>query len=136
MPLNHKTLAAQLEQHEGLRLKPYRCSSGKLTIGVGRNLDDVGITRDEAYTLLHNDMDRVLPGLEALPFWGRLDETRQLVLADMAFNLGIAGLLKFRRMLAAVEKGDYQQASAEMLKSRWAEQVKVRAVHLAKMMRS
>ena len=126
----------QLMMHEGLRLQPYRCPAGKLTIGVGRNLDDAGIRRDEAMTMLQNDIDyfkiglsRVVPGFQALSVW------RRMALIDMAFNLGLDGLLKFKGLLAAIARGDFRQAAAEMLDSAWAKQVGQRAVTLADMMR-
>ena len=122
--------------HEGLRLKPYRDTRGKLTIGVGRNLDDVGITEDEALYLLKNDIKRVLDFLkERLPYWNGLTETRKMALVDMCFNLGPGGFLSFKKMLRALERGDYEQAAKEMLDSRWARQVGRRAEELAEMMR-
>jgi lysozyme len=128
-------LVRQIELHEGLRLKPYRCTAGKLTIGVGRNLEDRGITLAEARLLLANDLADVRNGLlNALPWVGNLDEVRQRVLIDMAFNLGLQGLLEFKRTLAAVQAGQYQQAATMMLQSRWAKQVGQRAERLARMM--
>jgi lysozyme len=128
-------LVRQIELHEGLRLKPYRCTAGKLTIGVGRNLEDRGITLAEARILLANDLADVRNGLlNALPWVGNLDEVRQRVLVDMAFNLGLQGLLEFKRTLAAVKGGQYQQAATMMLQSRWAKQVGQRAERLARMM--
>ena len=122
--------------HEGLRLKPYRDTRGKLTIGVGRNLDDVGITEEEALYLLKNDIKRVLDFLkERLPYWNGLTETRKMALVDMCFNLGPGGFLSFKRMLRALEREDYERAAREMLDSRWARQVGRRAEELAEMMR-
>lgn len=127
----------QLILHEGLRLKPYRDTiKGHLTIGVGRNLDTTGITRDEAIHLLRNDLVRVRRELSAaLPFFTRLSPIRRQVLIDMAFNLGTQGLLKFKKMLAAIDRGDYEIASIEMLSSKWATQVGKRAQRLALMIR-
>ena len=127
----------QLILHEGLRLKPYRDTiKGHLTIGVGRNLDTTGITRDEAIHLLRNDLVRVRRELSAaLPFFTRLSPIRRQVLIDMAFNLGTRGLLKFKKMLAAIDRGDYEIASIEMLSSKWATQVGKRAQRLALMIR-
>ena len=94
-------LVDQLMRHEGLRLKPYRDTVGKLTIGIGRNLDDVGISRDEAMVLLKNDIDKTITALrEHLPFYDSLSEARRNVLANMAFNMGIRGLLDFVSHLA------------------------------------
>lgn len=125
-----------LQRHEGLRLVPYRDTTGHLTIGYGLNLD-AGISKAEAEWLLRT---RVMAATEAvarsLPWWARLDEVRRSVLVDMAYNLGIAGLLKFRRTLAAIERGDYDAAARGMLASLWARQVGQRAVRLATMMRT
>ena len=133
--LQSYSLDELLIQHEGLQLKPYMDSSNKLTIGVGRNLDDTGISRDEALLLLHNDINRVETGLDkTIPWWRNLSENRQKVLVSMAFNLGLDGLMRFNRMLAALQDGDYSAAAEEMLASKWAAQVGVRAVELADMM--
>lgn len=130
-------LKEQLIRHEGVRLKPYRDSVGILTVGCGRNLDAVGLTYDEAMFLLDNDIQRVMRALrETLPYWLGLDEGRRQVLINMAFNLGVAGLLKFKKMLAHVEAGQYDAAADEMLNSAWAVQVGQRAQELSAQMRT
>jgi lysozyme len=127
----------QLRRHEGERLKPYHCTAGKLTIGVGRNLEDRGITAEESAYLLNNDIDREWRALKtALPWVTGLNDVRQRVLLDMGFNLGINGLLKFKNTLATVQRGDYEKAAGMMLDSLWARQVKGRAVRLAEMMKT
>ena len=131
-----KSIEEQLVLHEGLRLKPYRDTVGKLTIGVGRNLDDVGITRAEAFFLLANDIEAVTGQLEKYGWYKLLDPVRQKVIVDMAFNLGMAGLLKFQKMITAIGCMDYGGAADEMLDSRWARQVGKRAQRLAEMMRT
>lgn len=132
---DRRKLRAALMHSEGLRLKPYRDTVGVLTIGYGRNLDHVGISEDEAALMLENDITAALEGLDLfLPWWRRLDGVRQRVLADMAFNLGVTKLLKFRNTLAAVQRGDYRAAARGMRNSLWARQVKGRAVRLATMM--
>lgn len=133
--IDRDAMVRQLRLHEGERLKPYRCTAGKLTIGVGRNLDDRGISSEESAMLLANDIgneEREL--LRALPWVARLDEVRQRVLLDMSFNLGLVGLLAFKRTLAAIEAGEYQQAATMMLDSKWAKQVGQRAERLSRMM--
>lgn len=133
--MNRTKLMQMLEKHEGCELSPYRDTRGKLTIGIGRNLDDRGISRGEAVMMLSNDLIWFEEQCEKhIPWWARLNDTRQRVLADMAFNLGIAGLLKFKRMFAALEAEDYATAAKEMLDSAWAGQVKGRAMRLARMM--
>jgi lysozyme len=125
----------QIERHEGLRLKPYKDSVGKLTIGIGRNLDDVGITEDEAYTLFYHDIKNTMMDLDRnVKWWIGLDAPRQAVLINMAFNLGIDRFLKFKLTLAAVKRGDYDLAAEEMLDSKWATQVGSRATELSKQM--
>lgn len=130
-------LAEELIRDEGLRLTVYKCPAGKWTIGVGRNLEDRGISEEEARLLLMNDiaffrhgLRRALPWLEAAP------QPMQDVLANMAFNMGLAGLLAFRRTLAHIQAGRYDQAADEMLRSRWAQQVGGRAERLAAVLRS
>jgi lysozyme len=133
--MDRAALVRQLRLHEGERLRPYRCTAGKITIGVGRNLEDRGITAEESAYLLLNDVRAVEQGLaKALPWFTQLDDVRQRVLLDMAFNLGTQGLLEFRRTLEAVRTGRYQQAAAMMLESRWAGQVGQRAQRLSQMM--
>ena len=125
--------AELIKHHEGLRLRPYRCTADKLTIGYGRNIQDSGISRDEAEQLLLNDLDecrRVL--VHQLPYWGRLGKVRQAVLLNMCFNLGWPRLSKFRNMFNALALEDYSLAGAEMMDSRWAN----RAAQLIKMMDS
>ncbi|SMC43775.1 lysozyme [Desulfocicer vacuolatum DSM 3385] len=131
----HEKLTDQLTKHEGLRLKPYHCPAGKLTIGIGRNLEDKGITEKEAVMLLENDIEeciadlnKVFKGFELLP------ETVQLVLVDMRFNLGPGRFRKFKKMITAVNDLDYPRAAAEMKDSRWYTQVGQRARTLVKMM--
>ena len=126
----------QLEKHEGLRLKPYRDTVGKLTIGIGRNLDDKGITRDEALFMLRTDIAECLADLKTFPWFKGLNEVRQRVVLDMRFNLGPKGFRGFVGTLAAIEAGDYAGAATRMLASKWATQVKGRADTLADMMRT
>ncbi len=133
--MNRLLLRDELIRDEGLRLKPYVDSAGKVTIGFGRNLDDKGITADEASVLLMNDIAETCLALDrALPWFSRLDDVRQRVLANMAFNVGVRGLLKFSYMLAAVENGDWTTAARGMRDSKWAKQVGSRAVRLSVMM--
>lgn len=133
--IDRAAMIRQLRLHEGERLKPYRCTAGKLTIGIGRNLEDRGITADESAYLLGNDIDGFYAAIEReLPWVQNLDEVRQRVLLDMAFNLGLAGLLGFKNTLATIKAGDYQKAAAMMLDSKWAGQVGQRAQRLSRMM--
>ncbi|MCF2133862.1 MULTISPECIES: glycoside hydrolase family protein [Burkholderiaceae] len=130
------TLLSELSRDEGRRLKPYLDTVGKTTIGVGRNLTDVGIAESECDLLLENDVMHSVTWLDHhLPWWRSLDAVRQRVLINMAFNLG-GKLLTFADTLAAMQRGDYAKAANGMLASKWATQVGARACRLATMMRT
>jgi lysozyme len=125
-----------LIRHEGLRLKPYLDTKKKLTIGVGRNLDDVGITRDEAWALLNNDIARVRREVKrAFPWFSKVNPVRKDVVLNMVFNLGLQRFRGFRKAIAAIKAQDWDEAARQMLDSRWASQVGRRARELAAMMR-
>jgi lysozyme len=129
-------LQQQLRRHEGIRLKPYTDTVGKLTIGIGRNLADRGISDDEAEYLLTNDIALVLDGLSRYDWFLPLNDVRQNVLLNMGFNMGVPRLLVFMRLISALRAGDYWRAAVEMLDSQWAKQVGSRAVELANQMRT
>ena len=136
MKIELSVLKQMLIRHEGVRAKPYRDSVGKLTIGVGRNLDDVGLFKDEIDLMLTNDIFQCIDDLNShIPWWNDLDSTRQMVLIDMCFNLGIHGLLGFKNTLESIKSGDYKKASEQMLESKWAIQVGGRAKELSEMMK-
>ncbi|UUM20914.1 lysozyme [Mycoavidus sp. SF9855] len=129
-------LTFELKRDEGQRLKPYLDTVGKMTIGVGRNLSDIGISHSECTTLLENDIARTLTWLDhALPWWRTLDMVRQRVLINMAFNLG-GKLLTFVDTLTAMQGADYAAAANGMLASKWAKQVGARSQRLTNMMRT
>ncbi len=144
-------IKAQLVRHEGLRLKPYRCTAGKLTIGYGRNLDNRGISQSEAYVLLENDIQSCEEQiLDEIPeIYDPLDDVRKSVLLNMCISipqsrfaplrepcyLGIGGLLSFNYTLAFIAAGDWERAANGMLASKWAKQVGRRAVELSELMR-
>jgi lysozyme len=126
------SLKDQLIRDEELRLRPYKDSVGKLTIGVGRNLDDVGISLQEADLLLANDIKAATVALEStFPWTMELDEVRQGALLNMTFNMGIHGLAQFRDFLAKLQAKDFPSAAAAMLDSLWAKQVGARAQRLS-----
>jgi len=110
---------------------------GKVSIGVGRNLDDVGLSEDEIELLLQNDIARAKQNLlKNFPWAAELAEPRLAVLVNMAFNMGIEKLSGFVRMLELVRTGDYENAKIAMLNSVWAKQVGNRATRLAEQMRT
>lgn len=125
----------QLRRDEGVRNKPYTDTVGKLTIGVGRNLTDNGLSDTEINVLLHNDVGDITNELQTrLPWFNSLDPVRQAVLINMGFNMGFKGLDGFPKMLAATVQGNWEEAATEMLDSQWSKQVGDRATRLAKQM--
>ena len=125
-----------LRVDEGLRLRPYRDTLGVLTIGYGINLDR-GISRAEAEMLLeHRAVERLGELSHAIPWFATLDPVRQRVLLNMSYQLGVAGLLKFRRTLESIRLGEYDDAAQEMLQSRWAQQTPNRVQRLARWMQT
>lgn len=137
--MNRDKLAAQLKIDEGCVPHAYMDSLGYLTIGVGRLIDKSKggkLSDDEILYLLNNDINEVEAELDKrLPWWKRMSEARQNVLANMRFNLGMQGLLGFRNTLKAMEEGRYEDAADGMLASKWAKQVGDRAKRLADIMR-
>lgn len=135
-PADRQALVNSVATHEGFRAKPYTDTVGKLTIGYGRNLTNVGISRKEAAFLLANDLDAAEQSCrDAFDWFDQLSPARQRVLIEMAFNLGFRKLLGFGQTLKACQEGRYADAAARMLTSRWAQQVGQRAVTLAEQMR-
>lgn len=104
-----------IKKNEGLRLFPYRCPSGHLTIGYGRNLDGRGITREEAEILFEDDFRAAESAVRDLvPAFDILSEGRRSALVDMAFNLGKRGFQGFKRMLEAIRVGNFELAASEI----------------------
>jgi GH24 family phage-related lysozyme (muramidase) len=129
-------LRAELTRDEGRRNRIYKDTVGKTSGGVGRNLDDVGLMDDEIDLMLDNDIARTEKFLDAnLSWWRQLDDVRQRVLMNMAFNMG-GRLMGFHMMLTAANTGDFETAANEMANSLWAKQVGERADRLTKMMRT
>ncbi len=134
--MNYAKTALFIRLREGLSLSPYKCPAGHLTIGYGHNLE-CGISPAAAEFILREDIVRAERQVkDSLVWWPKLTDARLFVLVDMCFNLGLAGLKGFKRMLSALEAGDYDSASKEMLASRWAAQVGKRAQENAAMMKS
>ena len=133
--MDYEKLAARIRKNEGLAHQPYRCSAGALTIGYGHNLDARGISKEVAELLLKQDLEIAEKQVKNnFAWWPKMDDARFGVLVEMCYNLGISGLVGFKKMLSAAEAGDYKRAAKEMLDSKWAFQVKGRAVELAKIM--
>ena len=133
--MNIGLLEQELMRDEGLRLKVYKDSEGIETIGVGRNLQK-GITREEAMFLLDNDIKAAIQDAMTFDWYNDLDEIRQRVIINMIFNLGLYKFGKFKKTIQYLREHKYKEASEEMLDSKWAKQVGIRARRLAKMMRT
>lgn len=132
-------LIADLKRDEGLRLKAYKDTVGVWTVGYGHAHVAPGTvwTQERAEAALIEDVKKHNAELaKALPWVSGLDPVRRRVLQNMAFNLGVKGLLGFKNTLAMVQSGDYAGAARGMLNSLWAKQVKGRAVRLAEQMRT
>ncbi len=136
-PDARQKLRSMLINHESYVQFPYSDTTGHLTIGIGRNLTDRGISNSEAIYLLDEDIIYFDGKLNHfLPFFHKLSENRQICLINLCFNVGIQGFLNFRNMILALESHDYERAAQEMLDSKWAEQVGERATILATIMRT
>lgn len=130
-----ETLLQFIERHEGCRTTIYIDTSGVETIGIGHNLHKP-LSRAAIEQIQRDDVnDAYGDCLHAFPWFAELTVARQWVLVDMCFNLGLAGLLKFKKFISAMALGDYETAAVEMLDSLWAKQVKGRALELANMIR-
>jgi lysozyme len=128
-----QALVNSIAKHEGFRPHVYADTVGKLTIGYGRNLEDNGISKKEAAFLLQNDLDECIEDcrLAFRPWFDGLSPARQNVLIEMRYNLGLRRLLGFGQMIKALREGRYDAAADQALRSRWAEQVGLRAQTLA-----
>ncbi len=130
-------LIEQLKIHEGMKLKPYKCTAGKLTIGIGRNLEDVGISEDEANMLLRHDIQEATRQLlHSFPWMGEFNDARISAMINFTFNVGIGTVKKFENTLSYMQSGDWDKAADEMMDSRWARQVGNRAVEVTEQIRT
>jgi len=124
-----------LIKHEALKLTPYLDSEGILTVGVGRNLERP-ISNKLAMFMLDEDIESAKKDASNFEWFSELNETRQTVILDMLFNLGLSRFMGFKKTIKAINAGEYLKASQEMLDSKWARQVGHRAVELSMMMES
>ena len=134
--MNRETLVCEIMRDEAVRLKPYHCTEGKLTIGVGRNLDDRGISEDEAAYMLANDLNDCIREAQCFTWFNELTDARKRVIVNMIFNLGINRFRKFKKTIEYIEDRRYVKASIEMMDSKWARQVGKRADRLSEMMKN
>ena len=127
-------LVKQLKKHEGLVLKPYKCTANKLTIGYGHNIEDNGISLNCAEYILIEDIEEAKRNLYAVftkDFFDDLSDKRKIALIDMMFNLGLSKFLTFKRFIQAVKTENWNRASVEMIHSKAYTQAKRRYQLLA-----
>jgi lysozyme len=125
-----------LIQDEGFQNRMYTCPRGKLTIGVGFNLEANGLCDEAIFVQLRHDIAKSQGSAEKVvgPVWKEMDEVRQDVLTSMVFQMGAGGFAKFTDTIAAVREKKWAEAANHMLNSRWAKQTGKRARRLAEMM--
>lgn len=129
------TLSDELKRDEGFKSRVYQCTAGKLTVGFGHNLEDNDLSESVAEMQLNIDIMEIHEELSNLQWYCELDDFRKRILINMAFNLGMNGLMKFRKMIDALIIKDYETAADEMVDSNWYHQVGQRSVRLVSMMR-
>lgn len=120
--INLKTIIKMLKKHEGSCRYPYIDTTGHITIGIGRNLTDNGLSDDEVEFLLKNDIINCWNDLHKFEWFSKQSISVKNVLIDMCFNLGLPKFLQFKKMIAALDKMDFNEASKEALDSLWAKQ--------------
>lgn len=133
--MDTQKVRCMLEIDEGLRLKPYKCTAGKTTIGVGRNLDDVGISKELAYQMLDEDVAMAQKACQRIfpAEWDQWSENRKLGWINLAFNLGYERLSKFKNTLRAARVEDWSAVEAGLRDSLWFKQVGKRAERVIQM---
>lgn len=124
-----------IKSHEGFNNMPYTDSVGKITIGWGRNIEDKGISKDEAELMLNNDIKAAYNDLKGFSWYVLAPAGVKKALVNMCFNMGISRLLGFKKMIRALIARDYTKAAIEALDSKWASQVGERAKDVAVMIR-
>jgi len=131
--INFKDVFELIKKHEGFSKKLYKCPAGKLTIGYGRNIEDCGISKDEAEYFLKNDILKSIDDLYFIfgyDFFNSLNDEWKIVLIDMMYNLGANGFKRFKRMIKAIKMKDFESAINEMKDSKWYHQVGDRSKNL------
>lgn len=133
--MNIRKIKELIKKHEGLRLKPYKCTAGKLTIGYGRNLDDRGIDEEEAEIMLNRDVLECIDDMfNIFPDFNIWDHNRQSAIINMRFQLGPKRFRGFKKMIAAIKSHYWEKAAEEAKDSRWYKQTPNRAKEVVGMM--
>ena len=126
-----------IRRHERYRQFAYKDTAGKVTIGFGRNLDDHGVTKEEALIFLTSDVAVIRRRLStAYPWFKDLSDARKAAIIDMVYNLGVQGFSEFKILILALSRREYETAASAMLASKWAGQVGRRALELSDMIRT
>jgi lysozyme len=125
-----------IEGHEDRKKKIYKCTAGKWTGGVGRNLEDVGFSDDEIDLMFANDLKRAQDAASKYPWFADLSEVRQAAVLDLLFNLGPTRFAGFRNFIQAMSLNQYAWAAAELRDSKWFSQVGRRGPRIASMIRN
>jgi len=130
-------LAADLiKSHEGLKLRPYLCTAGRLTIGYGRNIEDNGISAREAEVMLDSDILETLTDLKSFKWWHALSDNRKAALVDFRFQMGASRFRLFKKTITALALGDFNIAADELLDSKYAKQCPNRAETISSLIRN
>ncbi len=135
--MNLEAIRNRLVLEEGLKLTPYKCTANKLTIGVGRNIEDRGISNETAMQMLDEDIDIMVNELrQNLSWFDKQNDAIQGVLIDLCFNMGISRLLMFVQTLKLIEQGQYAMAADELLDSKYAAMLPARSNRNAEILRA
>ncbi len=125
-----------LKFEEGYRDRPYYCSEGYPTVGIGTKLGPKGaplecytftVSEHAAKALLDDEVKKILNELVKHRWYIELNSDRQTIIKSMCYQMGVSGVFKFKKMIAALERGDYNEASLQALDSLWAKQTPARA---------
>ena len=129
------SLRSRIKKHEGFSTIPYYDTAfpPRLTVGYGRNISDVPFSEDEIELMFRNDLKRAREGAQSFVCYVLLNPMRQGVLTEMVFQMGVGGVSRFKRFLAAANNHDWARAAEEMLDSKWAKQTPERAKELARL---
>ena len=133
---NFNMLVDEIKTHEGLELKLYKCSADKWTAGYGRNMEDNGLREIEAVFMLMNDIEATINECKSFSWFDSLTPTRQRVIANIVFNIGMPSFMHFEMTIKAIKRGDWVAAGDELVDSKWFREVKTRGIMLVELWRA